>query len=100
MRREPPALTTTSTTTVPITNRLGLHARPAMMFVDVASKFQADVTVRRCDQVEFVDGKSIMQLMMLAATQGTELEINAKGDDAEEATQQLQALIQSNFSED
>jgi len=93
-------LTTTSTTTVPITNRLGLHARPAMMFVDVASKFQAEVTVRRCDQVEFVDGKSIMQLMMLAATQGTELEISAKGDDAEAATEQLKVLIQSNFSED
>jgi phosphocarrier protein len=89
-----------STTTVSITNRLGLHARPAMMFVDVASKFTAEVTVRRCDQVEFVDGKSIMQLMMLAATQGTELEICAKGEDAEDATEELQMLIRSNFSEE
>ncbi len=89
-----------STTTVSITNRLGLHARPAMMFVDVASKFASEVTVRRSDQVEFVDGKSIMQLMMLAATQGTQLEICAKGDDAEAATEELQALITSNFSEE
>ena len=100
MRREPIAVTTKSSTTVTITNRLGLHARPAMMFVDVASKFAADVTVRRCDQVEFVDGKSIMQLMMLAATQGTELEICAKGDDADPAVQELVTLIQSNFSEE
>ena len=63
-----------------ISNRLGMHARPAMVFVETACKFKADITVRRCDQSETVDGKSIMQLMMLAATQGTELEIVAKND--------------------
>ena len=60
-----------------IVNRLGLHARPAMSFVDLASEYRSAVTVRKGDQE--VDGKSIMQMMMLAATQGTELEIVCEG---------------------
>lgn len=85
---------------VKIANRLGLHARPAMMFVEIAAKFESDVTVRRTDQTEIVDGKSIMQLMMLAATQGTELEITACGEDAAPAIEGLITLIKSNFSEE
>ena len=85
---------------VSIPNRLGLHARPAMIFVEAASKLESDVTVRRCDQDDPVDGKSIMQMMMLAATRGTELEIAATGVDAEEAVKSLVKLVKSGFQDD
>lgn len=85
-------------TKVTIKNRLGLHARPAMSFVDTASRFRSTIKLGKGDQV--VDGKSIMQLMMLAATQGTELEITADGPDAEEAINTLQKLVESGFDDD
>ncbi len=85
---------------VTIKNKLGLHARPAMMFVETASKYQAEVSVCRTDQSEPVDGRSIMQMMMLAATEGTELEISATGEDAENAVEALVDLVKSNFQED
>jgi phosphocarrier protein HPr len=85
---------------VAIANRLGLHARPAMMFVEAAMKFKAEITVRRMDSEETIDGKSIMQMMMLAATQGTELEIVARHDDCEEAVKELVALVRSKFQEE
>ncbi|UCD76908.1 MAG: HPr family phosphocarrier protein [Phycisphaerales bacterium] len=83
-----------------ITNKLGLHARPAMVFVEKASTFQSTVNVRRTDSTESVDGKSIMQMMMLAATQGTEIEISAKGNDARKAVRELVALVESKFAEE
>ena len=83
---------------VTIENRLGLHARPAMTFVDTASGFSADIAVRKGDQC--VDGKSIMEMMMLAATQGTELVIEAQGDDADEAIAALQKLVERKFDEE
>jgi phosphocarrier protein len=83
---------------VTIVNRLGLHARPAMCFVDVASGFSSTITVKRADQA--VDGKSIMQMMLLAATKGTELEVVAEGDDAEAACQALRRLVDRGFDED
>ncbi|MBT8485951.1 MAG: HPr family phosphocarrier protein [Phycisphaerales bacterium] len=86
--------------TITIGNKLGLHARPAMLFVECASKFSADISVRRADAPEKVDGKSIMQMMMLAATQGTDLEIAACGDDANDAVATLVALVESRFHED
>ncbi len=89
-----------ATRKVTIKNKLGLHARPAMMFVETASKYQADVSVCRTDQSEPVDGRSIMQMMMLAATQGTQLEISATGEDAEDAVEALIELVKSNFQED
>jgi phosphocarrier protein HPr len=85
---------------VTISNKLGLHARPAMIFVELASDFRSDIGVRRTDQDDGVDGKSIMQMMMLAATQGTEIEITAVGADAAEAVRQLVALVKSKFEED
>ena len=63
-----------------IVNRLGLHARPAMAFVEEASRFAAEITVRKCCDGETVDGKSILQMLMLAGTCGTVIEITA--DDA------------------
>ena len=86
--------------TVTIVNRLGLHARPAMMFVETASKHRSNISVCRTDHPERVDGKSIMQMMMLAATKGTEIRICAEGDDAECAVMELIALIQSKFNEE
>lgn len=86
------------TITVTIVNRLGLHARPAMAFVDLASTFKASVTVRREDTE--VDGKSIMQMMMLAATQGTTLEVTAEGDDADKALEALNELVARGFDEE
>lgn len=83
---------------VTITNKLGLHARPAMAFADTASQFGADIHVIKSGNK--FDGKSIMNLMMLAATQGTELEIQATGADASEALEALQKLVESNFDED
>jgi phosphocarrier protein HPr len=83
---------------VTIQNKLGLHARPAMQFVDVANQFQSAVKVCKGDQT--VDGKSIMQMMMLAATAGTPLTIVAEGNDAEKALAALEKLINARFGEE
>ncbi len=87
--------------TIVVSNRLGLHARPAMEFVRVASEWRSSVRVRRTDNAdEIVDGKSIMQMLMLAATQGTELEITCDGDDAAPAAEALVTLVRSGFDEE
>ncbi len=83
---------------VTIVNRLGLHARPAMTFVDLAMQFTSGVTVKRGEQS--VDGKSIMQMMMLAATKGTELSIVCEGDDAAKAAEALTKLVAGGFEEE
>lgn len=83
---------------VKIQNKLGLHARPAMSFVDTANNFVSKVLVKKGAQV--VDGKSIMQMMMLAATQGTELLIEATGPDAAAAVSALSDLINRKFDEE
>ena len=93
-------MSTRASAIVTIVNRLGLHARPAMTFVERAMGFDAGVTVRRADQQEFVDGKSIMQMMMLAATQGTPIEIVAEGADAQQAVEALKALVERKFDEE
>lgn len=69
-----------------------------MAFVDTASGFACAVVVKR-DDIE-VDGKSIMQMMMLAATQGTPLEVTADGPDAEQALQALKDLVDRGFDEE
>ncbi len=83
---------------VTIVNRLGLHARPAMSFVDTASAFGCAIRVRNGSTE--VDGKSIMEVMMLAATRGTELLITADGDDADAALEELKKLVASGFDEE
>ncbi len=95
-----PAMTASETVRIRVTisNRLGLHARPAMAFVDTASGFKSDIQVHKGTQK--VDGKSIMQMMMLAATKGTELEIVANGPDAQAATVGLRELVDRKFDED
>jgi phosphocarrier protein HPr len=79
-------------TTVEIKNADGLHMRPAMQFVDLASRFDCTVTVSN-DQTE-ADGKSIMQMSMLAATCGTRLRIRTQGPDAEKAVEALRELVE------
>jgi phosphocarrier protein HPr len=83
---------------VTIVNRLGLHARPAAMFVRISSRYRAEVWVAK--ESEEVNGKSIMGLMMLAAGQGSKLRIRCVGPDASKALQELEALINSKFNED
>ena len=83
---------------VRVVNRLGLHARPAAMFVRIASRFRCEVWVEK--EGERINGKSIMGLMMLAAGQGSKLSICCEGPDAAQAMQELEALIAAKFSED
>ena len=84
---------------VKIRNKLGLHARPAMTFAETASRFASVIRVRRTDANKPVDGKSIMQILMLAGTKGTELEISAEGDDEQQAVAALKALVRDRFEE-
>ena len=81
-----------------IVNSLGLHARPAAAFVKIAGRFRCHLAVRK-DDLE-VNGKSIMGLMMLAAECGSELQLRAEGEDAEQAVEALIALVQVGFGED
>ncbi len=90
----------TASAIVTIANKLGLHARPATLFAEMASNVDADIKVRRCDYGEAVDGKSIMQMMMLAATSGTRIEITAAGNDAPQAVETLVKLVASGFKEE
>jgi len=77
---------------VEIKNADGLHMRPAMQFVDIASTFECDVIVSNSENS--VDGKSIMQMSMLAATCGTKLKIRAEGADAQQAVDALRKLVE------
>jgi phosphocarrier protein HPr len=81
-----------------VINKLGIHARPAAMFVKTAGKFKSEITVEK--DGENVNGKSIMGLMMLAAGQGSKLRITAAGDDAAAALAALEALIARKFDEE
>jgi phosphocarrier protein HPr len=81
-----------------IVNRLGLHARPAAMFVRIASRHRAEIWVWK--EGEEVNGKSIMGLMMLAAGQGSKLRIRCEGPDASKAIEELEELIKAGFNED
>jgi len=75
-----------------IKNAEGLHMRPAMQFVDVASRYRSKITVTK-NEFE-VDGKSIMQVSMLAASYGTKLLVKATGPDAHKAIDELRDLVE------
>jgi len=81
-----------------IQNKFGLHARPSASFVQTAMRFQSEVIVEKDGQV--ADGKSIMDLMMLAAAFGTYITVKVRGEDAEEALAALETLIEGRFGED
>ena len=83
---------------VEIINKLGLHARAAAKFVGVAKQHDCSILIGGNEQ-QMVDGKSIMQVMMLAASKGTELCITCEGEQAEQAMDELLGLINDYFGE-
>jgi phosphocarrier protein HPr len=83
---------------VTVVNQLGMHARAAARFVQLASSFQARITVERRGRT--VDGKSILGLLLLAAGRGTTITISAHGPDETDAVRALAALIDARFGEE
>ena len=83
---------------ITITNKLGIHARPAAQFVKLASQFDSDIVVEK--DGEEVDGKSIMGLMMLAVGHGSFVTITVSGSDEAQALDALEDLIVRKFEED
>lgn len=83
---------------ITIINKLGLHARAAAKFVTLASSFDSDIELAR--NGKFVNGKSIMGVMMLAASQGSELTLRAEGCDEDDAINKLTELVADRFGED
>ena len=81
-----------------VANKLGIHARPAAMFVKTANRFNCDILVEK--DGEKVNGKSIMGLMMLAAGPGSKLTIHAQGHDASQALAELETLMKRKFDEE
>jgi phosphocarrier protein len=74
-----------------VKNKTGLHARPAALFVQIANKYESDITIIKDDQE--VNGKSIMGILMLAAEKGSRVTIVAEGDDAETAVAELEQIL-------
>jgi phosphocarrier protein len=81
-----------------IRNRLGLHARAAAKFVQTASRFRSEVKIRK--NGEEVDGKSILGILLLAASNGTTIQLTVEGDDELEASRAVEDLIARRFDED
>ncbi len=81
-----------------IKNRLGLHARAAAQLVQIAAQFDADITVVKDDQA--VNGKSILGLMMLAAAQGTTIDVTVSGPQAAEALLAIERIVEQKFNEE
>jgi phosphocarrier protein HPr len=90
--------TSTLTREFLVSNKLGIHARPAALFVKTANRFTCDIFVEK--DGEKVNGKSIMGLMMLAAGPGSKLVIHAIGPDASKALAEIENLIKRKFDED
>ena len=81
-----------------VQNKLGIHARPAALFVKTANRFSCDIFVEK--DGEKVNGKSIMGLMMLAAGPGSKLTVHAEGKDAHAAVAEIESLLNRKFDED
>lgn len=82
---------------VVVTHEVGLHARPASVFVQAASKFSSEITVSCGDRK--ANAKSILMVLTLGAHQGAEITIQAEGEDAQTALDTLVALVEDNFGE-
>jgi len=82
---------------ITIINKLGLHARAAAKLINTTSRFTSDIQLIKENRE--VDGKSIMAVMMLAASQGTQLTIQARGDDAAQALSAIEELVLNRFDE-
>lgn len=83
---------------IDITNKVGLHARPASLLVEAAHKFRSRIWIEKDDQV--ADGKNIMSLLLLSADKGSSIKIRAEGSDAAEAVQTLVKLVKNKFGEE
>ncbi len=83
---------------VVLTNKLGMHARPAAMFVKTAARYNVEIMVEK--DGEEVNGKSIMGLMMLAAGCGSKLKITVSGTDAEKVAEEIEKLVAKKFDEE
>lgn len=81
-----------------VKNKLGLHARAAALFVRLSNRFSSEIKLAK-DGYK-VDGKSILGVLSLAAVQGTQIEVSAIGNDAEEAIREIEKLVDSGFGED
>jgi phosphocarrier protein HPr len=81
-----------------VINKLGIHARPAAMFVKIANRYTCSIQVEK--DGEQVNGKSIMGLMMLAAGPGSTLAVHCEGDDCQEALAEIEGLIKRKFDEE
>lgn len=86
--------------TVSIVNKLGLHARACALFVKHAARFESEVIIKRFREDIEVNGKSILGIMMLAASPGTKIIIKTEGPDAREALTELVKLVQDGFGEE
>ena len=82
---------------IEIKNKLGVHARAAALLVQTVNKFSAQVTFSKDGQI--TDGRSIMGVLTLAATQGSKIEVEASGEDAEQAVRAIERLIDRRFNE-
>lgn len=85
--------------TVILKNKLGLHARAAALFVQVAEKYQSRIRLKKPNNSDWVNGKSILSVMTLDAYQGSQIIINAQGQDAQEALNRLVKLVNDKFGE-
>jgi phosphocarrier protein HPr len=85
--------------TVTVVNRLGLHARAAAQLVKLAGRFRSKVTLVRVDNGVLADAKSILTVLMLAASVGTELRVQADGEDERQAVDEVAALFANRFGE-
>lgn len=91
----------TASKEVRVSNSRGFHARPAMQFADAANGFKSSVKVfKGGEEPGEADGKSVMQLIILAAVEGTPMRIEAEGEDAETAVIKLARLFETGFGEE
>ena len=82
-----------------VSNPLGIHARPASVFVQTATGFASDVSVTNLETSSIADGKSVMSMLMLSAPQGTHIRLEISGRDADKAMETLSKLIEGGFDE-
>ncbi|HEY2865911.1 MAG TPA: HPr family phosphocarrier protein [Pyrinomonadaceae bacterium] len=86
--------------TIVVSNRLGLHARAAAKLVRLASTFESDITIGRVDLCSSANARSILNVLTLAAVEGTTLEVVAAGSDEAAALEAVSGLFNSRFDED
>jgi phosphotransferase system HPr (HPr) family protein len=85
--------------TITIKNKVGLHARPASLFVQAANKYKSDIRVTNTSNNTTANAKSILNVLTLGANQGCEINMKAEGEDADEALAALKELFDTNFGE-